>query len=398
MSTLPAFAATPEPPIRRDLHLAAHRRPGRLSTHRRTRGRLAATQPAFSASRASATRMASASPFRTRPRPTRIARWKANAGTSPRRRWACGRGMRTTGSASRRSSVPTWQGGDQPATAHADAITPTHPDHFARELPRRRHHAGPGHSAASRAPTIRRHRRCGRGPRAWAERLAESATRSSSLPRAQSGALLRRRTGRQGGRAPVPLRPRRGAAASSTTWCRRRDSRRRELALFCRPLRESFPMPIIDVELVVGERVETRAGLAQRLPTTPRRCSAPRQGRVWVRLRELPAGNYAENAVDLSPPTSRPWSRCCTRDRRPGPCGRGDGARHCRSGVPGVLPDACTSSTRRREAPGSLSAASSSAWIATCRPRRRHAVAFVHFSACRCGVGSRRGPAQAAAG
>jgi phenylpyruvate tautomerase PptA (4-oxalocrotonate tautomerase family) len=59
-------------------------------------------------------------------------------------------------------------------------------------------------------------------------------------------------------------------------------------------------MPIIDVELVVGERATTRAGLAQRLADAAARVLGAPPGRVWVRLRELPAGNYAENAVDLA--------------------------------------------------------------------------------------------------
>jgi phenylpyruvate tautomerase PptA (4-oxalocrotonate tautomerase family) len=59
-------------------------------------------------------------------------------------------------------------------------------------------------------------------------------------------------------------------------------------------------MPIIDVELVVGERATTRAGLAQRLADAAARVLDAPPGRVWVRLRELPAGNYAENAVDLA--------------------------------------------------------------------------------------------------
>jgi phenylpyruvate tautomerase PptA (4-oxalocrotonate tautomerase family) len=59
-------------------------------------------------------------------------------------------------------------------------------------------------------------------------------------------------------------------------------------------------MPIIDVELVVGERATTRDGLAQRLADAAARVLGAPPGRVWVRLRELPAGNYAENAVDLA--------------------------------------------------------------------------------------------------
>jgi len=58
-------------------------------------------------------------------------------------------------------------------------------------------------------------------------------------------------------------------------------------------------MPIIDVELVVGEEATTPAGLARRLADTVARVLGAPPGRVWVRLRELPAGNYAENAVDL---------------------------------------------------------------------------------------------------
>jgi phenylpyruvate tautomerase PptA (4-oxalocrotonate tautomerase family) len=59
-------------------------------------------------------------------------------------------------------------------------------------------------------------------------------------------------------------------------------------------------MPIIDVELVVSEGATTPAGLAQRLADAAAKVLGVPPGRVWVRLRELPAGNYAENAVDLA--------------------------------------------------------------------------------------------------
>jgi phenylpyruvate tautomerase PptA (4-oxalocrotonate tautomerase family) len=59
-------------------------------------------------------------------------------------------------------------------------------------------------------------------------------------------------------------------------------------------------MPIIDVELVVGERATAPAGLAQRLADAAARVLDAPPGSLWVRLRELPAGNYAENATELA--------------------------------------------------------------------------------------------------
>lgn len=55
-------------------------------------------------------------------------------------------------------------------------------------------------------------------------------------------------------------------------------------------------MPILDVEPVVGEDHTLDPSLAQRLADAAAVVFGSAPGRVWVRLRPLPAAQYAENA------------------------------------------------------------------------------------------------------
>lgn len=61
-------------------------------------------------------------------------------------------------------------------------------------------------------------------------------------------------------------------------------------------------MPILDVELVHAPHAAAlEAGLARRLADAAAQVFGLEPGRVWVRLRVLPAERYAENAVDHPP-------------------------------------------------------------------------------------------------
>ncbi len=66
-------------------------------------------------------------------------------------------------------------------------------------------------------------------------------------------------------------------------------------------------MPILDVEPVVGQGQTLDPALAQRLADAAAAVFGSAPGRVWVRLRPLPAAQYAENAgvaadTDVEPP------------------------------------------------------------------------------------------------
>ena len=59
-------------------------------------------------------------------------------------------------------------------------------------------------------------------------------------------------------------------------------------------------MPIVDVELVLAESQTIGPGLSSRLADALGQFFHAAPGRVWVRLRTLPATHYAENAADLA--------------------------------------------------------------------------------------------------
>ena len=56
-------------------------------------------------------------------------------------------------------------------------------------------------------------------------------------------------------------------------------------------------MPILDIEPVLDAHVAVDAGLAQRLADAAAGVFGSAPGRVWVRLRPLPAAQYAENGA-----------------------------------------------------------------------------------------------------
>src|SRR5262245_37127697 len=56
-------------------------------------------------------------------------------------------------------------------------------------------------------------------------------------------------------------------------------------------------MPILDVELVVAEAENVRAGLAKRLADAAGKVFGTPQGSTWVKVRQLPRSQYAENGV-----------------------------------------------------------------------------------------------------
>lgn len=59
-------------------------------------------------------------------------------------------------------------------------------------------------------------------------------------------------------------------------------------------------MPILDIEPVLGTSVAVDPTLAQRLADAAALVLGQAPGRVWVRLRPLPAAQYAENGAALA--------------------------------------------------------------------------------------------------
>jgi phenylpyruvate tautomerase PptA (4-oxalocrotonate tautomerase family) len=59
-------------------------------------------------------------------------------------------------------------------------------------------------------------------------------------------------------------------------------------------------MPILDVEPVQAAHTANDATLAQRLADAAAAVFGSAPGRVWVRLRPMPAAQYAENGVDVA--------------------------------------------------------------------------------------------------
>jgi phenylpyruvate tautomerase PptA (4-oxalocrotonate tautomerase family) len=56
-------------------------------------------------------------------------------------------------------------------------------------------------------------------------------------------------------------------------------------------------MPILDIEPVLDARIAVDPALAQRLADAAAAVFGQAPGRVWVRLRPLPAAQYAENGA-----------------------------------------------------------------------------------------------------
>lgn len=65
-------------------------------------------------------------------------------------------------------------------------------------------------------------------------------------------------------------------------------------------------MPVLEVELVGGASASIRPGLAQRLADAAGAIFGCAPGQTWVRLRDLPMEDYAENATDASSRGIRP--------------------------------------------------------------------------------------------
>ena len=60
-------------------------------------------------------------------------------------------------------------------------------------------------------------------------------------------------------------------------------------------------MPILDIEPVLDAHAAVDPTLAQRLADAAAAVFGQAPGRVWVRLRPLPAAQYAENGVAVAP-------------------------------------------------------------------------------------------------
>lgn len=59
-------------------------------------------------------------------------------------------------------------------------------------------------------------------------------------------------------------------------------------------------MPILEVELTGGVARSARAGLARRIADAVGAVFGSAPGETWVRVREIPHGDYAENATDAA--------------------------------------------------------------------------------------------------
>lgn len=59
-------------------------------------------------------------------------------------------------------------------------------------------------------------------------------------------------------------------------------------------------MPILEVELIGGADVPERAGLARRLADAAGAIFGSAPGETWIRVREIPSSDYAENATDTA--------------------------------------------------------------------------------------------------
>jgi len=65
-------------------------------------------------------------------------------------------------------------------------------------------------------------------------------------------------------------------------------------------------MPILDVELIRGAAEPERATLARRLADAAGAIFESEPGQTWVRVREIAAADYAENATDAAAAGLRP--------------------------------------------------------------------------------------------
>lgn len=65
-------------------------------------------------------------------------------------------------------------------------------------------------------------------------------------------------------------------------------------------------MPVLEVELIGGVASPLRQGLAQRLADVAGAIFGSAPGETWVRLRETPLEDYAENATDAASAGIRP--------------------------------------------------------------------------------------------
>jgi len=59
-------------------------------------------------------------------------------------------------------------------------------------------------------------------------------------------------------------------------------------------------MPILEVEVIGGADVVGRAGLARRLADAAGAIFGSAPGETWIRVRETPPADYAENATDAA--------------------------------------------------------------------------------------------------
>ena len=65
-------------------------------------------------------------------------------------------------------------------------------------------------------------------------------------------------------------------------------------------------MPVLEVELIGGVAGPLRQGLAQRLADVAGAIFGSAPGETWVRLRDTPLEDYAENATDAASAGIRP--------------------------------------------------------------------------------------------
>lgn len=77
-------------------------------------------------------------------------------------------------------------------------------------------------------------------------------------------------------------------------------------------------MPLLTVEMVGEPDPDTRPGLAARIADAAGEALASRPGGTWVRLRVLPAGDYAENGAGADPGIRPVFVAVIERDTPPG--------------------------------------------------------------------------------